>query len=150
MVLEWKGHTFFDQEALVDRLTEGALISDKEVVFVVGAPLTAPTQDGGKGIADVSAVVELIRDHFSSGKSQLEKLDQALESAANPYQAAFTYLQGRRSQDVANRIIQQAVLQARLGTVQTEQNLNENNLADLERDIENWHLSAGVEALGDS
>jgi len=148
-MLEWQGKTFFDSEALLDRLTDGVKVTGREIVFVVGAPLTAPTEEGGLGVANVDGVVELIREHFIPSPGQLEKFDQAIKDAENPYQAAFTFLQGRRSQDVANQIVRDAVFKSRIGDLPKQTSFSDSSFSELEKDIENWHLSPGVEALGE-
>ena len=86
--------TFFDQEALLYRLRDGLENSEKDVVFVVGAPLTAPVGNQ-RGVANVDGVVELIRSEFNGKKSQVEKLESELRTSKNNYQTAFEFLVGR-------------------------------------------------------
>ncbi|WP_421917225.1 NB-ARC domain-containing protein [Mesorhizobium sp.] len=144
--------TFFDKDALLYRLHEGLEQSDKDVVFVLGAPLTAPCESV-PGVADVNAVVELIRSEFSSKQAQLEKLDATLKMSTNIYQSAFDFLSGRAGQDAANRIIKRAVGQALVATgesdwTETIGKLPEDSLRALDADPKVWHLSPGVASLG--
>lgn len=143
---------FFDEEALLDRLTAGVIESGRDVVFITGAPLTGPTLEGGPGVADVSGVTELIRNHFSSSPARLADLNTQLENTSNPYQTAFAFLTGRRGQDVANRIIRQAVWMARKDfdpeKIEALSHLSDDDLKLFENDIAAWNLSPAVEALG--
>lgn len=145
------GLSFFDQSALIDRLTSGVQEAGKEIVFVVGAALTAPTATTA-GVADVSAITEMIRDVFSGKQAQLDELDRLLLNSENRYQAAFRFLQGRRGQDGANRIIRQAVWRARLSAPVASDKLTkipEDELRQIDEDTQSWSLSPGVEALGE-
>jgi len=143
---------FFDEEALLDRLTSGVMESGRDVVFVTGAPLTGPTLVGGPGVANVAGVTELIRDHFASTPARLEQLDAQLASSPNPYQTAFTFLTSRRGQDAANRIIRQAVWRARKDfdpdKAEFFNHLSDEELKTYEADVSSWILSPAVEALG--
>lgn len=144
--------TFYDKDALLYRLHEGLEASDKEVVFVIGAPVTAPF-GRRRGVADVAAVVELIRNEFLSKPSQLEKLDAALARSSNVYQAAFDFLNGRAGQDAANRVIRRAVSQALNpgGSTDWTENiwkLTDEQLRALDQDPKPWQFSPAIEALG--
>ena len=97
-------HDFYDFDALVERLTKGVMESGREVVFVVGAPLTAASGPNTDGVFDVAGVTELIRSQFNSQPGQLAILDQKLGSSENKYQEAFKFLIGRRGQDAANTL----------------------------------------------
>lgn len=143
----------FDKDALLYRLHEGLEDTNKDVVFVVGAPVTAPF-DSKHGVADVNAVVELIRSEFITKPAQLEKLDSSLSSSNNAYQSAFDFLSGRVGQNAANKIIKRAVSQALIPSSSADwgatiSNLSENQLQDLDRDNDAWHLSPAAASLGD-
>lgn len=148
-------YSFHNEADLLDRLTDGIDHTGREVVFVVGAPLTASPTASGPGVANVDGVIGLIRSHFASDGKKLADLDSRLERAANRYQQAFIFLQGRRGQDVANRIIRQAVWQARRGSADDGAGnadglarLSESDLERFEEDPRGWHLSPAVESLG--
>lgn len=94
---------FDGPDALLDRL----VTAPREVVFLVGAPLTAPTSAAGLGVPGVAAMVERIRALFAGRRSSLDELERALAAAANPYQAAFRHVHYRRGPDVANQIIRE-------------------------------------------
>lgn len=143
---------FYDQDALLYRLREGLKNSEKSVVFVVGAPLTAPYNET-PGVSDVAAVVELIRARFQEQSSQLSKLDAKLAGATNVYQEAFDFLFPRLGQDAANEIVKQAVSSALLpsGTEDWQQaicRLPEEQLQALDKDYSAWQLTPAVDALG--
>jgi tetratricopeptide (TPR) repeat protein len=144
--------TFFDQDALLYRLRDGLDNSEKEVVFVVGAPLTAPVGDQ-RGVADVDGVVDLIRSEFSTKASQIERLEGELRSSKNSYQSAFEFLVGRAGQDAANRIVKRAVSQAMLPSNGVEwfdsiDKLGEHQLQSFDEEAAAWHFSPAVDALG--
>lgn len=144
--------SFYEKDALLYRLLEGLENSDKDVVFVVGAPLTAPYSDF-PGVADVSGVVDLIRGEFSGKNAQLEKLDTALAGSPNAYQTAFDFLSPRAGQDAANRVIKRAVAQALVANTSGNWNesinkLSEEDLRNLDANPSSWHLTPAVAALG--
>jgi tetratricopeptide (TPR) repeat protein len=143
---------FHDKDALLYRLHDGLLKTAKEVVFVVGAPLTAP-YEGSKGVSDVSAVVELIRSEFVDKRAQLDKLDALLLKSTNRYQSAFDFLVGRLGQDAANDVIKKAVAgaldPARAGNAMSAvTNLDAEQLNAFDNDPSMWSLSPAVSALG--
>jgi len=145
--------TFYDKEAFLYRLHDGIKRFNKQVVFVVGAPLTAAVGDR-RGVSDVSGVVDIIRAEFSDKRTQAEKLETALAAADNRYQTAFDFLSGRAGQDAANQIIRRAVSQALLSTGDSDWapeicNLSEEQLTALDQDTKIWELSPAVEALGE-
>lgn len=146
--------TFHDADALLDRLTDGISDQKKEVVFVVGAPLTAPTSEDDIGVSDVNAIISLIENVFISSPSQSKKLQDNLQQAINPYQKAFEFLSGRRGQDMANKIVKKAVAGSLIGNTETNwpdtiSNLDGDQLSDLDKNDKIWHLQPGVSALGE-
>lgn len=146
--------TFYDEEALLDRLSDGIEETSKEVVFVVGAPLTASEESGLPGVSSVADMISDIRERFSTGSGPRITLESNISSAPNRYQAAFHFLQGRRGQDVCNRVVRNAVLRSRNTTMVRDatngdlDHFDDENLGDFEADLSGWHLSRGVEALG--
>ncbi len=144
---------FHNQQALLDRLSTGLRKRKQEAVFLVGAPLSAP-RNGAPGVPDVTGIIDLIRQEFEEPpeKSELEKALTA--SGARRYQAAFSFLQGRRGQQTVNEIVCKAVFAARESSV----DLSELDFANLgvveafcrrlELDFSGWHLNTGTENLG--
>jgi hypothetical protein len=144
---------FYDKDALLDRLSDGVNESGKEVVFVVGSPITAPYGTSDFGVANVQAVVELIRDQFTGKPNRLSVLDAELTKSDNRYQAAFKFLSGARGQDAANKIVKQAVAGALIAKPDQDWKdvickLSDDQIADLDKDFGCWHLSPGAYALG--
>lgn len=144
---------FYDKEALLDRLSDGVKESGKDVVFVVGSPITAPYGDCSFGVSNVQAVVELIRDHFKAKPNRLSVLDAELTKSDNRYQAAFKFLSGARGQDAANKIVKQAIAGALIAKSDQDWKdvickLPDNQIDELDKDSGCWHLSPGVDALG--
>src|SRR4051812_37995607 len=101
---------FAGPEALLDRL----ITAKREVVFLVGAPLTAPAAGSSLGVPGVAGMVERIRGLFVDRARALRQLDAALTENRNRYQAAFRHVLQFRGPDEANTIIRDAVLEARL------------------------------------
>jgi tetratricopeptide (TPR) repeat protein len=133
-------------DALYDRLTF-AFTSGKPVVFVVGSPLTSPQKHKGKGVLGVNEIVELIKDEFAGNPLVSKQLDRTLQMAGQTsYQEAFEFLILRRGVDYANQVIQRAVLNAYGGASFPLDKLE--RFEQAEKDLENWHLTAGVESLG--
>jgi tetratricopeptide (TPR) repeat protein len=139
-------HYFGGSDALLERL-QFAVSQGKQIVFVVGSPLTAPTEHRGRGVMGVDAVVELIREEFSANRESRDLLNSALKAAGQKsYQHAFEFLILRRGVDYANQIVRRAVQNSYLGSICRLDDAS--NLEAAERDIENWHLSPAVESLG--
>jgi hypothetical protein len=86
---------FYDEDALLERLSKGLKKHSQEVIFLVGAPLSSPVTPRGPGVPGVEGVINLIRSEFHDDSAQSSALDQALERAGvRQYQAAFQFLQG--------------------------------------------------------
>src|SRR5579864_3373029 len=90
---------FYDKSALLERLTHGIKGRNTEVVFLVGAPFSAPRKPGEAGVPGADGVIDLIRAEFQTDPAQLNALEEDILRAGDKrYQAAFTFLQGRRGQ----------------------------------------------------
>jgi tetratricopeptide (TPR) repeat protein len=134
-------------DALYDRI-EFAASEGKNIIFLVGSPLTAPRNENEKGVLGVNAVVELIRKEFRSKPSVLAELESSLRSSGQgSYQSAFQFLIARRGLDYANKIVRIAVSNAYMGKIE---NLDKPTQAEkAEKDHKNWSLSPAVESLGE-
>lgn len=143
--------TYYDPEALYDRLTDGVLREARPIVFLFGSAITAPLSANGLGVPGTSQIVDLIRAEFSTHDA-LNGLEQALRGAANQYQEAFHYLLGRRSQELANEIIKRSVWRARKPVSQQTYipsvTTDDQACQTLDSDIDGWYLSPAVEAVG--
>jgi tetratricopeptide (TPR) repeat protein len=146
---------YYDQEALLQRLSIGLRKRFQEVVFLVGAPLSAPSSAKSPGVPSVGGIIDLIRREFEGNTRELELFEREVTSSGlRKYQAAFMFLQGRRGQATANEIIRNAVLAAREpGALKTSfdpstQSAFENACQLLDSDIQGWHLNPGLEKLG--
>jgi tetratricopeptide (TPR) repeat protein len=143
----------YDEAALLERLTTGVQRSKQPVIFLVGSGLTAPIREGGAGVPGVRGVIELIKAEFNP--DQQTELEKQICESANPYQAAFSFLLGRRGQQAANHVIRQAVWQAR-SVVSTKLansfsllgNTPDDVCRSLDTDLDGWSLTPGVEAIG--
>jgi hypothetical protein len=146
---------FYDADALLDRLSKGLKKRAQEVVFLVGAPLSAPVGSGLPGVPGVDGVIELIRSEFSDSPGDLLALDSYMDSAGpRRYQAAFVFLQGRRGQHAANEIVQNAVRAARIsegspsGSLQRMLPMTDDTCRFLEADVHGWALNPGTLSIG--
>lgn len=145
---------YYDEAALLERLTTGIQRSGQSVIFLVGSPISSAVPPRSEGVPNVSGVIDLIRREFSA--TQQAELEKSLNESAVPYQAAFSFLLGRRGQHAANQIIKQAVWQARSNTLLETGNqfVPGANTPDeacraLESDLDGWVLSPAVAAIGE-
>lgn len=145
---------FYDDTALMERLTFGLKTGGKQVVFIVGSALTAPSSIDQAGVPGVAGVIELIKAAFDEDQRAL--LESQLVTAENSYQEAFKFLIGRRGQQAANDIIRKAVAAARLVPDGPESGLsyhlssstNDEVCRSFDNDFSGWFLPSGVKALG--
>ncbi|RQS48086.1 NB-ARC domain-containing protein [Burkholderia sp. Bp8986] len=144
--------TFHDADTLRDRLAYNITTKQKPIVFLLGAPASGSVGDVS-GVPDVDGVVELVRAHFSDSPSSLSALERDLTQAStNAYQAAMTFLLGRRGQDAVNDVIRSAVIEARKDRAEVVRTLNAASSVDaalrsLERDVEQWNIPPALDAL---
>ena len=150
-----EGLYFYDESALLERLTNALKKRPQEIVFLLGSPLTAPLSPSSPGIPDVAGMVRMIRAEFAQDKAQLAALDRELDSFGDQsYQTAFQFLQGRRGQAAANELVRHAVMAARLpGTAFSHFGTGPEILPDdacllIDQDVSGWHLNPSVQALG--
>ena len=151
-MLQINGFNFHDYKALISRIVSIAQEGKKEIVFLVGAPLTAPPSQGIPGVANVIATTGIIRDIIAEDEDIIKDFDTDIHESDNAYQAAFTFLQGHRGQDTANRVVRQAVLQALKTYNEADVDAlseDEGRLAELDDDPSAWVLSPAVQALGE-
>ena len=106
---------YYDAKALLARLSNGMVGSDRQIVFVVGSALTAPKEVGGQGVPGVDGIIDLIGSELTDDERQ--DLSRAIAGASNKYQDAFHFLLGSRGPQVANQVIRKAVAAARLDAV---------------------------------
>jgi tetratricopeptide (TPR) repeat protein len=143
----------FNERALLGRLGEGLRSSGREVVFVIGSGLSAPQNEGEPGVPTVAGVIGLIEEEFEG--EEVDDLRNAIAGAANPYQSAFLFLQGRRGQQGVNGVIRRAVVRARRlpadgssGSYSISSSTAEASCRSYDEDWSGWHLTPGMEALG--
>jgi len=144
---------FYDETTLLERLSGGLKGATRQVTFVVGSALTAPTATGEPGVPNVEGIIGLIEDQFD--EKQRTALRARLNGAQNRYQEAFRFLLGGRGPQVANGIIKQAVALAR--TPQSKDALRDYALSEkttddvcrsFDDDSSSWYLTPAVEAMG--
>jgi hypothetical protein len=100
-------------------------------------------------------MIDLIRSEFSVNPDEGTALERELSrSGQRKYQAAFSFLQGRRGQQTANEIVCKAVLAAlRPDTAVPAIDFSDQAAAEgvcrtLQADVPRWHLNPGTAALG--
>jgi hypothetical protein len=147
--------SFYDDEALLHRLTTGLKKRPQEIIFLVGAPLSAPLTISSPGVPDATGIIDLIRKEFEGEVSEKTALEKELSKAGKTiYQTAFSFLQGRRGQQTANEIVVKAVLSAlsspgkQINNYFVDQQARETAYRNLEFDTNAWSLNPGTENLG--
>jgi tetratricopeptide (TPR) repeat protein len=146
---------FYDDRALLERLSTGLKRRNQEVIFLVGAPLSAPISPGSRGVPDAEGMIDLIRAEFGGEPLERDALERQLtDSGARRYQAAFSFLQGRRGQQTINEVVCRAVLAARepggwwTSIDFASQAAMETACRTLDLDTSGWHLNIGTQCLG--
>jgi tetratricopeptide (TPR) repeat protein len=145
---------YYDESALLERLTHGLKRRPQEVVFLVGAPISSPFLPSVSGVPDVEGVISLIRAEFDDNADQRHAFRSALETpGVSRYQTAFGFLQGRRGPQAASEIVRTAVYLARKPDVAVGGEYQAPKLSDercryLDSDLNGWVLSPGVDSLG--
>lgn len=140
-----------DAEALTYRLTQGIVDSPKEVVFVVGSPLTQNNEEQD-GVLGVNGVISLISDVFE-GSQAFDTLKHRLKTASNPYQSAFHFLSGRKGPTEVQNVIQRAVLNAHASYDSSSDDFRQISpsleaLDSLNNEQSGWSLRPGVASIG--
>jgi hypothetical protein len=136
---------FETRETLLDRL----LVGQREIVFLVGAPLTAPERGSTLGVPDVKAMVQRIHARIRQGAPRaLKRFEEATRVEATAYQDAFRFLAATLGQDDANAVIRAAVVQAFRPDARPAGLPDETGCARLEKQLDEWHYRPGVAAIG--
>ncbi|WP_147200390.1 SIR2 family protein [Pantoea sp. CCBC3-3-1] len=87
------------------------LDKEKKISFVFGSPFTMPDEPGGPGVPDVNGIIKIIEKRMR----ELNSFDDYQENTqathpAEKYQKSFEYICGWHDQEVANSIIEEAVI----------------------------------------
>src|SRR6266496_2762271 len=141
----------YSEPDLLERLSDGVLGTGRKVVFLVGAPISAPSSAAGHGVLGVEGIIDLIRTEFNTKVGTLTELNKKVKNTPNRYQEAFTFLLGRRNQDVANDLIRKAVLFAHRdgeSLIPKIRTLTDEDYSKLEVNPSDWYLSPAVSAIG--
>ncbi|MBZ4409145.1 SIR2 family protein [Myxococcus faecalis] len=118
--------------------------SDKKIAFLVGSPLSMPDTPGSPGVPGTAEMVR--RARAAAGAKAEAEFDATLATAdsTRQYQLAMQLLRSWSNQEAVNRVIREAVLQARLTASSAE-------TADVQRfdeDHHGWYLPAATRDLG--
>lgn len=144
---------YYDAKALIARLSNGMVGSDRQIVFVVGSALTAPIGVNERGVPNVDGVIDLISQELSDEEQQ--DLSRTLAGVTNRYQEAFHFLLGSRGPQISNQVIRKAVASARLESIargtgyELTMATSDEACRGFEADPAGWHLTPAVKALGE-
>jgi hypothetical protein len=137
-------HFFADAGKLQARVMHAAQGAER-VTFLFGSALTAPgSRPDELGVPDASTLIEEVVESFQ-GTAELDSLESALKQSdpSSRYQDAMKFVIDCRGQNALNKLIQSAVLKARVQPASPDQNLEQ-----LELDTKGWYLRAAVDAVG--
>jgi tetratricopeptide (TPR) repeat protein len=128
------------EEALISAILQGR----REISFLVGSPLSMPDYPKGPGVPSVQGVLDIILEHVRNNNLEEDyKKYIADYSGGQGYQKAFAFLLSWLGQEHINKVVEMAVLRAR---VTKEKPLN---ILNPDLDVEGWYLPRGIRALGD-
>lgn len=129
-------------EPLIYRLVN----SERPLVFLLGAPLTAPRSETW-GVPGTIAMLKLMRENLR-GIAQ-KRFDEAIAAeTGNRYQRGFEILIKFAGQDIANKVIQQAVLCSRFNT-DLPKDIPSEVWTILENDTRGWWIPPACEHLAE-
>lgn len=145
--------SFGNDQDLMSRLVS-CQHQGRSVLFLVGAPLSAPTPPETRGVPGVTGMVGLIRACYQNHPGDLAHFQAQTQDVDNRYQSAFKHLILRRGLDAANALVREAVLLARAAplTSSLPQRMGDElrkRCEELENDISGWALPPGCAALGE-
>lgn len=139
---------FFDENNLISRLTRGLIRHPREVIFLLGSPLSMPTAEATPGVPGVAGIIQMIREEFTEDQSELADFGRIIEQAGTKaYQAAFNFLLGTRGQSVANEIVRRAVLSGMVSPPETPI-VTDEDCRRAELEFHRWWLSPATESIG--
>lgn len=147
------GQPFGSEQALLSRLMH-CHRQGRSVVFLVGAPLSAPQPPETRGVPGVGGIIDLIRACYQDSPRDLADFERQTQGSGNLYQSAFEHLILHRGLDAANAVVREAVLLARKSRPATPLPERMGNdlhtfCEQLETDVGGWTLPLGCAALGE-
>lgn len=141
---------FGNDRMLISRLVSG-YNQKKQFTFLLGSGCTLSNTPTEKGVSSVSEIVSQIKGIFEND-NQLDILAETLSTTnqnSNEYQVAINTLLQCYGQDDVNKVIVNAVLNARnTSIVYSNKNGSTYDLEDIERDLSGWNVKNGMAALG--
>ena len=128
-------------DEIVHRLVSG---TERKIVFLLGAPLTAPKAPDCPGVPGTSGIIGMMRDRLPpSAQAKLDDLQH--HPAENRYQKAFEIYLRFVGQDRVNELIRSAVLKSRYNTELPFHDVP--TLEFLEKDVNGWHVTMACKRL---
>jgi hypothetical protein len=128
-------------DEIVHRLVKG---TNRKIVFLLGAPLTAPEGPASPGVPGTSGIITMMRDRLPlSAQPKLDELEA--HQVHHRYQRAFELYSRLMGQDHVNDLIRTAVLKSRYNTELPDH--HPSSLEILESDDSGWHVTAACKRL---
>lgn len=135
----------FKSEDLLARLLDLTSKGQRPIVFVLGSALSKPVDRNSGGVPGVDGMIRLVEAALGEGLEQ-----QPGWSSVEKYQQAFAKLAGQKHSEGVQRVVRQAVLQARRRPHSLDGKALKGNDAAceaLEEDPE-WWIPDGLLAVG--
>jgi len=141
---------FGSEQMLISRLLSG-FNQKKQFTFLLGSGCTLSNNSSIRGVSSVSEIVSQIKLQFEAD-NQVDLLLNALKTgidSGNEYQIAMNTLLQCYGQDDVNKVIVNAVLNARkTGVVYSDKTDATNDLEEIEKDLSGWNIRESMDALG--
>ncbi|NRD61369.1 SIR2 family protein [Corallococcus exiguus] len=115
----------------------------RKIAFLVGSPLSMQERADAPQVPGVNAMLELIREHVPAQFQARFDSDRA-HIKSNAYQWAMHFVQGVGDKKVAERVVREAVLRARLDRQRDGAATDD----QLDQDYKGWALPPATEHLG--
>ena len=80
----------FDHSALLPRLSSALKKRPREVIFLIGSPVSAPVATGAPGVPSVDGMISIIREEFSDDPTLQNQFDLLISTnKERRYQESF-------------------------------------------------------------
>jgi len=142
-------NAFPGQSRLLSRLAT-AIRTGERINLLLGSGLTAPDLERSEqGVPGVAEIIKRVESVFANTPEYDDYANELKNSAldAERYQKAMKFLLESRGQMALNKIIRDAVLDAR--TTPTISTIKDSGFEKLEEEKGGWFLRPGIKALGE-
>ncbi|MDB5120699.1 MAG: hypothetical protein JWN56_1917 [Sphingobacteriales bacterium] len=141
---------FGNDKMFISRV-KSAFNQKKHFTFLLGSGCTLANNPTEKGVSSVKEIINQIKSIFETDNQSdlIEEVFQIDDETQNHYQLAINTLLQSYGQDDVNKVIVNAVLNARsTSIVYSDQDSSNNDLEDIEKHIDGWEIKTGMDALG--